>query len=119
MGRTGWCEARAYPWGDANLGYANTAESGLAAPIAVGMYPHGAAACGALDMAGNVMEWCLNDKQDLETIDVTSVATKALRGGDWGYRLDNATCYYCDEEVPGRMDVLNGCRVVIGCTLMR
>ena len=36
--------------------------------IAVGMYPHGAAACGAMDMAGTLEEWCANDKMDMETV---------------------------------------------------
>jgi formylglycine-generating enzyme required for sulfatase activity len=107
-------EARPYPWGEKNTGHANTAESGLRQAIAVGMYPHGAAACGALDMAGNLMEWCANDKANLETIDFESTASKALRGGDWGYGIENATCAYCDDEEPGRMDILNGCRLVLG-----
>lgn len=106
-------EARRYPWGDVPSGCANTEESGLHQAIAVGMYPHGAAACGALDMAGNLMEWCANDKAKLETVDVTSHATKVLRGGDWGYSLRNASCTYCDDEEPSRMDVLNGCRLVL------
>lgn len=107
-------EARPYPWGKTKPGYANTAESGLKQAIAVGMYPHGAAACGALDMAGNLMEWCANDKADLEIIDVESPASKALRGGDWGYGIENATCAYCDDDDPARIDALNGCRLVLG-----
>ncbi|MBV7337372.1 formylglycine-generating enzyme family protein [Chloroflexi bacterium TSY] len=105
--------ANIYPWGATNRGYANTVESGLNQAIAVGMYPHGAAACGALDMAGNLMEWCANDKANLEIIDVRSSASKALRGGDWGYGLENATCSYCDDDVPDRIDILNGCRLVL------
>lgn len=107
-------EARTYPWGEQNTGYANTAESGLKQAIAVGMYPHGAAACGALDMSGNLMEWCLNDKQELEIAGVGSAAPKALRGGDWGYSIKYATCAYCDDEIPGRIDALNGFRLVLG-----
>lgn len=57
----GGAERRKYPWGDVFAGYANTSETGLERATAVGMYPHGAAACGALDMAGNLWEWCLND----------------------------------------------------------
>jgi hypothetical protein len=50
---------RAYPWGDDwRDDHANTIESGLGGPLAVGMYPSGAAPCGALDMAGSVWEWC-------------------------------------------------------------
>jgi formylglycine-generating enzyme required for sulfatase activity len=107
-------EARIYPWGEPTTGYANTAESGLKQVTAVGMYPQGAAVCGALDMAGNLMEWCANDKVQLERSDVESSASKTLRGGDWGTGLSYATCAYCDDEDPGRMDVLNGCRLILG-----
>ncbi len=108
-------EARTYPWGgEPNASRANTAEAGLHQALAVGMYPQGAAACGALDMAGNLMEWCLNDKVPLTDIDVASTASKVLRGGDWSYGLQNAACAYCDDEDPSRIDVLNGCRLVLG-----
>jgi len=107
-------DARQYPWGEAKAAYANTVESDLKQAIAVGMYPQGAAACGALDMAGNLMEWCANEKQDLDRIDLTSPAEKALRGGDWGFSIDIATCGYADGELPERIDVLNGFRVVLG-----
>jgi len=107
-------EARHYPWGDAATGYANTAESGLKQATAVGMYPQGAAACGALDMVGNLMEWCANDKVNLKIIDAGSMAEKALRGGDWGYGLENALCAYCDNEEPHRIDILNGFRLILG-----
>lgn len=52
-------EGRTYPWGETDTRHTNTEESGLEQAVAVGMYPHGAAACGALDMAGNLMEWCI------------------------------------------------------------
>ena len=80
----------------------------------MGMYPHGAAACGALDMGGNLMEWCANDKVNLEIIDVESNASKVHRGGDWGYPIEIASCTYCDDEDPKRIDVLNGFRLVLG-----
>jgi formylglycine-generating enzyme required for sulfatase activity len=55
---------RAYPWGDDwHDDHANTIESGLGGTLAVGMYPPGAAPCGALDMAGSVWEWC-DDEPD-------------------------------------------------------
>jgi hypothetical protein len=60
------------------------------------------------------MEWCANDKADLKTISAGSAARKALRGGDWGYPLQIATCTYCDDEDPGRIDPLNGVRLAIG-----
>ena len=56
-------EAREYPWGKWDEHpRANTTEAGIGdRSTAVGMYPHGAAECGALDVAGNLFEWCLND----------------------------------------------------------
>jgi formylglycine-generating enzyme required for sulfatase activity len=107
-------EERTYPWGAKNAGYANTAESGLKQAIAVGMYPHGAAACGALDMTGNIMEWCANDKQNIEIIDAGNNASKVLRGGDWAYGIEIATCARADDEEPSRLDILNGFRLVWG-----
>jgi formylglycine-generating enzyme required for sulfatase activity len=107
-------EERPYPWGERKLGFANTADTGLKQAIAVGMYPHGAAACGALDMTGNIMEWCANDKKELEIVDVGSTASKVLRGGDWGYGIEIASCTRADDEDPSRMDMLNGFRLVLG-----
>ncbi len=80
-------ETRTYPWGDWQPGYANTTESGLGRSIAVGMYPQGVAACGALDMAGNLWEWCLNEHDDHLIVDgFQNQNKKVLRGGFWlGY----------------------------------
>lgn len=82
-------EQRAYPWGEWDEHpRANTTEAGIGdRSTAVGMYPHGAATCGALDVAGNLWEWCLNDYQDLAITDgYGSGSTKVLRGGSF---LDN------------------------------
>jgi hypothetical protein len=49
----------AYPWGPAwDEQCANAISSDLGRPIAVGMYPHGRARCGAADLSGTVWEWC-------------------------------------------------------------
>ncbi|RRR74981.1 MAG: hypothetical protein EI684_05820 [Candidatus Viridilinea halotolerans] len=50
---------RAYPWGDEapTLEYAVYDAWQLGAPAPVGLCPAGMAACGALDLAGNVWEW--------------------------------------------------------------
>jgi formylglycine-generating enzyme required for sulfatase activity len=59
---TGDDSAREYPWGvDWDPAYANTWESHLGRTTAVGVYPQGASPVGALDMSGNVEEWCLNE----------------------------------------------------------
>ncbi len=61
---------REYPWGNdwkdatgtatgimASV-RANTGESNISGLSVAGIFPNGAAACGAQDMAGNVWEWC-------------------------------------------------------------
>jgi formylglycine-generating enzyme required for sulfatase activity len=56
-------EERIYPWGnqwDPQLANGGTHSTG---PVAVGAYPRGASAYGALDLAGNVWEW-VNDWYD-------------------------------------------------------
>lgn len=77
-------ERREYPWGPWDGRRCNTYEAGIGRSTAVGMYPHGAAACGALDMAGTLWEWCLNryDKPDVTAID-DSDARRVVRGGSW------------------------------------
>jgi len=54
-------EGRTYPWGDEwdPAKCCNAANKGPAAvTFAVGSFPEAASWCGALDMAGNVWEWC-------------------------------------------------------------
>jgi formylglycine-generating enzyme required for sulfatase activity len=52
-------DRRRFPWGDGepDAERANYDATGLRAPAPVGCFPTGAAACGALDLAGNVWEW--------------------------------------------------------------
>lgn len=107
-----------YPWGNWHDGWvdwqaANTSESGLGRSIAVGMYPHGAADCDALDMAGNLYEWCLNNSDEPEIIDAWSISSKVLRGGTFNFTLNTAQSSYRHASHP--YDVFNifGCRLVV------
>lgn len=102
-------EEREYPWGEWQRGFADTNESGLGRAIAVGMYPHGAANCGAMDIAGNLYEWCANNRYEPEIIDVTNKSSKALRGGSFNspksdVRDHNAS--YIDYHI-------YGCRLIL------
>ncbi len=92
----GGTESREYPWPDGwQEGYANTSEAGLSRTTAAGMYPHGAAVCGALDMSGNLWEWCLNDYENLEIIDgYNNGQRKVLRGGAFGFDQSFARASY-------------------------
>ncbi|MCE7937576.1 hypothetical protein DCC79_03775 [bacterium] len=84
-------DGREYPWGDGyRVGHANINETwerigphNLGRTSAVGIYPHGASRCGALDMAGNVWEWCLNEYGKPDRVGVSGNAARVLRGGSW------------------------------------
>ena len=82
---TGGDPANEYPWGpewDSNK--ANTLESGLSRTTAVGMYPQGAIQpVRALDMSGNVREWCLNEYENPKRVEVSGEQSRAVRGGSW------------------------------------
>jgi hypothetical protein len=73
-----------YPWGtEWDESKANTVESGLGRTTAVGMYIAGSAKCGALDLSGNVWEWCLNERNKPENIGLRGNAYRVVRGGSW------------------------------------
>ncbi len=93
-----------FPWGAGWIQMrepyrANILESGIGGPTAVGMYPHGASRSGALDMAGTVWEWCINEydspgavsSQDLDRYDTFEMTgrgfdrrtARVVRGGSW------------------------------------
>jgi hypothetical protein len=81
-----------YPWGEWNPDYANTEESELDRPTAVGMYPHGASPkpVGAMDMSGNVWEWCLNKYVKPKDRSLGGEQKRVVRGGSWAYKKDDA-----------------------------
>ncbi|HEX9754124.1 MAG TPA: SUMF1/EgtB/PvdO family nonheme iron enzyme, partial [Gemmatimonadales bacterium] len=101
-------DGREYPWGEFQSGHANIDEtSGKAGPhylqqtSAVGIYPLGASPCGALDMAGNVWEWCLNQYDPPENIAVGGDDSRVVRGGSWFFHRDYARCAFRYFPHPG------------------
>lgn len=72
-----------FPWGQLwEANHANTREALLRYATAVGMYPHAAAPSGALDMSGNVLEWCQNEYSEPHNVE-PGPAKRANRGGSW------------------------------------
>ncbi len=109
-------EARVYPWGnDWDATRANTAEAeGVTRRTSsVGMYPHGGAGCGALDVAGNLWEWCLNDYENISELNGHSNhSLKVMRGGTFASAQGYARAvsrFSCDPYLGGN---IGGCRVV-------
>lgn len=112
----GGAEARQYPWGEWDeYPRTNTSEAGIGnRSTAVGMYPHGAATCGALDVSGNLWEWCLNDYDNPQVTDgYGNGAGKVLRGGSFYYDRPRATCTYRNNYNPNNRYYNYGLRVVI------
>ncbi len=73
-----------YPWGpEWEPIYANTRESGLRRATAVGMYPMAGAPCGALDMSGTVLEWCMSAYTDPDNNSLDGSVHRVMRGGSW------------------------------------
>lgn len=103
-------DRRAYPWeGDFDSAKANTTESGIGRTSAVGLFPRGASPCGALDMSGNVWEWCADwfgldyYKNSLQKNPKgpSSGEYRVLRGGSFNLRADDARCAIRYRIQPG------------------
>lgn len=117
-------ESRVYPWGDA-FKAANANLDGGTGPVAVGGYPDGASWIGALDMAGNAMEWVADWWSDSYYAegpgnDPTGPelgVIKIEKGGWWG-PADNAGAFVArvafrlDEDFPTYQDHHIGFRIV-------
>jgi formylglycine-generating enzyme required for sulfatase activity len=89
----GGSEKRKYPWGQWQAGYANTYEAGLQQTIAVGMYPHGAAICEAMDMSGQLWEWCANKYSSPKNM-LMDNGTRVVRGGSFIAPANDAACAF-------------------------
>jgi|GEM_PF-97664 formylglycine-generating enzyme required for sulfatase activity/photosystem II stability/assembly factor-like uncharacterized protein len=110
-----------YPWGSAfDPSQCNVV--GTDGPVAVGRYPRGASWVGALDMAGNAMEW-VTDWLDVgyysrsPELDPTGPSTgtiKVEKGGWWGSNPFVArSAYRHFEDSPDYGDKHIGFRVVV------
>jgi formylglycine-generating enzyme required for sulfatase activity len=105
-------DGRTYPWGDAEelKTRCNMRDTGIGHTSAVGLFPGGKAECGALDMAGNVWEWCrtkwmdnyTNYEQRARELDeLDGSDARVLRGGSWfdGVPRD-LSCSYRNDSLP-------------------
>jgi formylglycine-generating enzyme required for sulfatase activity/KaiC/GvpD/RAD55 family RecA-like ATPase len=80
---TGGDPARIFPWGETwDPSRANHA-GGARVLMSVGMYPQGAAPCGALDLSGNVYQWCLNEHGRPESVGLAGTGLRVSRGGSY------------------------------------
>lgn len=79
-------DGRDYPWGNEfESAYCNgNGRRGLGETSAVGIYPQGQSPYGAIDMTGNVWEWCLN-KHELSSMIKPGLSEdgRVSRRGSW------------------------------------
>ncbi len=98
-------DGRTYPWGnDWDPKKANVKDSGLRGTTAVGSFPTGASALGAMDMAGNVWEWTADVAKPYEG---NTTASKLygpnlyiIRGGGWFDAKEQVASYFRNSAVP-------------------
>jgi formylglycine-generating enzyme required for sulfatase activity len=67
---------------------------------------------GALDLAGNVWEWCLNEYDKPERQVGKGDARRVVRGGSWLNYRDPARCAYRSGLAPGSRGRGLGLRLV-------
>ena len=71
-----------YPWGNnLDVKRGNFGNS-VGHPTQVGSYPNGQSPCGAMDMLGNVWEWCLTP-WGREITDINGYTYRVFKGGAW------------------------------------
>jgi formylglycine-generating enzyme required for sulfatase activity len=118
---------RWWPWGNRwNSQRCNSIEGRVMLPSPIGAYPQGVSPCGALDMAGNVWEWCFDwyshdeyarlaatpqpaaDPHGPETGD-----TRLVRGGSWRSDRGRVRCAFRFRNTPDHFDGYLGFRVVL------
>jgi formylglycine-generating enzyme required for sulfatase activity len=118
-------EHRHYPWGNTfSEERANTLEGRVMAPSPVGAYPGGMAACGALDMSGNVWEWTHSlyhgypYRTDDGREDRFAADRRSLRGGAWHSSRRLARVSSRSYPRPDNFNNDIGVRVVVGPVLL-
>lgn len=101
-----------YPWGDRwDNRLASTTEAGIGRSTSVGMYPDGKAPVGAMDMAGNVRDWCLNEFESFRTA-LGGDRPRSLRGSSFDFDPSRAQTTARDSFGPHWQGYVYGFRVV-------
>lgn len=107
-----------YAYGNASdSAKSNTHETGIGQTSAVGIFPDGASPYRALDLSGNIFEWCNESHQPYPYImnrkeSVALDDTRLLRGGSFLFDFEHARTAYRINTSPSSRDSDIGFRVV-------
>jgi formylglycine-generating enzyme required for sulfatase activity len=109
VGASGW----AYPYGKTfDNAKCNIKESGLERTNAVTRYADVHTHFGVVDMAGNVWEWCQNEGLGLRNVQESGSENRALRGGAWSSKADQARAAFRSHRTPRTRAFNIGFRVI-------
>jgi len=117
-------DGRRWPWGDEwDAAQCNTEEGKIRDTTPVGIYPGGASPYGALDMVGNVWEWCADwyavdayrhhAAGERDPTGPRRDGFRVLRGGSFLVDRDCARCAVRYRDFPGYRNSNRGFRVVV------
>jgi formylglycine-generating enzyme required for sulfatase activity len=110
-------DGRRYPWGDQiTPEHANYGDTRIGATAAVGIFPKGANPCGALDMSGNVWEWCSTQWRKYYSTPADSkpedAAGRVVRGGSCWNLVRDVRCAVRNWSNSGNRSISVGLRLV-------
>jgi formylglycine-generating enzyme required for sulfatase activity len=118
-------DGRKFAWGDdgrfapANLGDMDPFRLRRTSPV--GIYPKGAAPCGAFDLCGNVFDWCLSlyreDYAWPEVVNPEGPGRSVARGGSWLRSSNAARAAYREAVAPETVYDDQGFRLVAAVPL--
>jgi formylglycine-generating enzyme required for sulfatase activity len=114
-------DARRYPWGaEITPEYANYDQTGIRTTSAVGIFPKGQSPYGALDMSGNVWEWCRTKWRD----NYNAAADDNPEGTNWrvvrgGSFIDNDRYVRCAFRGRTSPAAVTGTSVSVWCCCRR
>ena len=113
-------DARLFPWGDEpHPNLANYHDTRIRTTSAVGCFPGGASPCEALDMSGNVLEWCHSLSKSYPykagdgREDSQADGHRVLRGGAFSLIEGDVRCAFRDGGNPYGWYLSVGFRVVV------
>jgi formylglycine-generating enzyme required for sulfatase activity len=109
---------RTYPWGPDWQPQRLNVERSIGRTTVAGLYPNGQSPCGALDMSGNVWEWCLNKYEKVEEVDIGGGDVRVLRGGSWFNSQDYCRAAYRYRYYPNHRDYHLGFRLCLSSPIV-